>query len=801
MKSLDGAEAARAQRAASAANGATQEAAATPAAGPDAASPGDGALVVSDSPHDITRDLSALRAERTAQADAWLRDLLGGADGVALVAVGGYGRSELGPGSDLDVMMLHDGRSDVVQIADQVWYPIWDAGWQLDHSVRTVADAVSVANSDMKAALGMLHARHIAGVPDLTARLREHAFGQWRSRASKRLPELHEMVRDRAERLGEVAFLLEPDLKEARGGLRDVHALEAIAAAWVAAGPGPAVRAAYRRLIDVRDTLQEVAGRPTTRMVAQEQEAIAARLGMADADELLRAISEAARTVSYASDVTWRSVEGSLRRRPKAERKPVAEGVVEQDGEVVLARGVDPTPDPTLVVRAAAAAAQVGLPLSPPTIDLLATKCPPMPVPWPAAARDAFVALLGAGRPALVVFEALDQAGLMARLIPEWESVRYRRQHNPLHRYTVDRHLVEAAIEAAALTRRVARPDLLLLGALFHDIGKGSDGDHSIAGAALMPGIAARLGLGERDSAVLVTLVRYHLLLSQTATRRDLDDPATVAAVAKAVGSPLVLELLHALTEADARATGTAMWDDWRAGLVADLVRRTQLVLAGETVPLPGAPGADLPTAIVKLAELGQLAVISESTSEHSRITVVAPDQPGLLWRSAGVLALHRLGVRAATATSIGPTAVTVFDVEPTYFSEVDPARIQDDMRRAIEGGLDVAQKLARREATAATRKSIALPPATVLLPGGASDLATVLEVRAHDRPGLLFTVTRVLAAEGLDVRSARVETLGAEVVDAFYVTDRAGRPLSSERAETVRHGVEEALRGGGPRL
>src|SRR5450755_759508 len=742
-------------------------------------------------------DLGAARADRTARADAWLRELLGDADGVALVAVGGYGRGEMGPGSDLDVVMLHDGRPDVVQIADQVWYPIWDAGWKLDHSVRTVAEAVAIANADMKAALGMLHARHIAGVPDLTARLREHAFGQWRARASKRLPQLHEMVRERAERLGEVAFLLEPDLKEARGGLRDVHALEAIAGAWVAAGPGPPVRAAYRRLIDVRDTLQEVAGRPTTRMVAQEQTAIAQALGMVDADELLRVVSEAARTVSYASDVTWRSVEGSLRRRPKAERKPVAEGVVEQDGEVVLARGVDPTPDPTLVVRAAAAAAQVGLPLSPPTIDLLATKCPPMPTPWPATARDAFGARLGAGRPALVVFEALEQAGLMARLIPEWESVRYRRQHNPLHRYTVDRHLVEAAIEAAALTRRVARPDLLLLGALFHDIGKGSDGDHSLAGAALMPGIAARLGLGERDSAVLTTLVRHHLLLSQTAIRRDLDDPATVSAVAQAVGSPLVLELLHALTEADARATGTPMWDDWRARLVADLVSRTAAMLAGEVV---SPPVAELPAAIMKLAEVGQLAVISESSADHSRITVIAPDQPGLLWRSAGVLALHRLGVRAASATSIGPTAVTVFDVEPMYFSVADPAWIQDDMRRAIEGGLDVAQKLARREATAATRKSIALPPASVLLPGGASDKATVLEVRAHDRPGLLFTVTRVLAAEGLDVQSARVETLGAEVVDAFFVTDRGGRPLAPERAEAVRRAVEEALRGSAPR-
>jgi len=742
-------------------------------------------------------DLGAARADRTAKADAWLRDLLGDADGVALVAVGGYGRGEMGPGSDLDVLMLHDGRPDVVQIADQVWYPIWDAGWKLDHSVRTVAEAVAIANSDMKAALGMLHARHIAGVPDLTARLREHAFGQWRARASKRLPQLHEMVRERAERLGEVAFLLEPDLKEARGGLRDVHALEAIAAAWVAAGPGPAVRAAYRRLIDVRDTLQDVSGRPTTRMVAQEQEAIAHTLGMADADELLRAVSEAARTVSYASDVTWRSVEGTLRRRPKAERKPVAEGVVEQDGEVVLARGIDPATDPTLVIRAAAAAAQVGLPLSPPTVELLAAKSPPMPIPWPAAAREAFVSLLGAGRAALVVFEALDQAGLMTRLIPEWESVRYRRQHNPMHRYTVDRHLVETAIEAAALTRTVARPDLLLLGALFHDIGKGADGDHSIAGAAIVPNIAARIGLNDRDTAALVAMVRHHLLLMQTATRRDLDDPATVATVAQAAGTPQVLELLHALTEADARATGMPMWDDWRARLVADLVRRAAASLAGEPIPQPEVV---LPPAIVKLAERGELVVVSESSAGSSTVTVIAPDQPGLLWRSAGVLALHRLGVRAATATSVGPTAVTIFEVEPTYFADVEPARIQDDMRRAIEGGLDVAQKLARREASAATRKSIALPPARVMLPGGASDQSTVIEVRAHDRPGLLFTVTKVLAAEGLDVRAARVETLGAEVVDAFYVTDRGGRVLAPDRAESVRSAVEEALSVAPPR-
>jgi [protein-PII] uridylyltransferase len=713
---------------------------------------------------------------------------LADAEGVALVAVGGYGRRELGPGSDLDVLMLHDGRPDIVAVADKVWYPIWDSGTKLDHSVRTVAEAVAVAGDDLKAALGILHARHIAGDADLTARLREHCLKDWRARATKRLPQLRDMVRERAERVGEVAFLLEPDLKEARGGLRDVHALEAIAAAWVAAGPGPTVRSAYRRLVDVRDVLQTVAARATTRMVAQEQAAIAEELGLGDADQLLRAVSQAGRTIAYASDVTWRNVEAALRRRPKAERKPLAEGIVEQDGEAVLARGVDPAQDPVLVLRAAAAAAQAGLPLAPPTVDVLASKCPPMPIPWPAAARDALVSLLGAGRSAVVVFEALDQAGLVTKLVPEWESVRYRRQRNPLHRFTVDRHLVETAIEAAAFTRQVARPDLLLLGALFHDIGKGCAGDHSTTGAELIPSIAARLGINQHDTDVLVAMVRHHLLLPQTATRRDLDDPATVTGVADVVGDQQLLELLAALAEADARATGSGIWDDWRAQLVGDLVTRTRALLAGAQLPMPD---ADLPPSVVDLAQRGELEVVADG----GRLTVVAPDQPGLLWRSAGVLALNRLAVRAATATSVGPTAVTIFDVEPTYLAEIEPTRLKNDLRRALDGSLDLADRLAKRAASATSRKTIALPPPRVLLPGGASDSATVLEVRAHDRPGLLFTVARVLAAEGLDVRSARVETLGAEVVDAFYVTNALGGPLDDARAETVRRAVEEAVR------
>ena len=264
----------------------------------------------------------------------------------------------------------------------------------------------------------------------------------------------------------------------------------------------------------------------------------------------------------------------------------------------------------------------------------------------------------------------------------------------------------------------------------------------------------------------------------------------TIAFVADAVGTTQTLELLHALAEADARATAPGMWDDWRASLVNTLVERVGALLTGAEIP---SPDDELPAPVLEMARRGLLAVVAEATTEASRITVIAPDRPGLLCRSAGVLALHRLGIRAAAATSVGETAVTIFDVDPAFLAEVDAGRIREDLRRALEGTLDVGQRLAKRAASAASAKT-ALPAPRALLAGHASSSATVLEVRAHDQPGLLFTVTQVLAERGLDVRSARVETLGAEVVDAFYVTDQCGQPLSPDHAETVRRAIEEAL-------
>ena len=336
----------------------------------------------------------------------------------------------------------------------------------------------------------------------------------------------------------------------------------------------------YAFLLDVRDELRRRAGRATDVLVRQEQRPVADALGLADEDALLREVSLAGRRLAFVADETWRRVEGALVRRPRARyrrvrREPLAEDVVRQGDEVVLARDARPAADPGLLLRAAAAAARADLPLSPYTLKVLAVHSPPMPDPWPPEVRWSFLRLLASGRPAVAVLEQLDQEGLLARLLPEWDRVRSLPQRHPWHRFTVDRHLVEAAAAAAELTRDVDRPDLLLVAALLHDIGKGWEGDHSVAGGAGRRRVATRMGFSEPDVAVVATLVRHHLLLPDTATRRDIDDPATIDRVAATIGhDPAVLQLLHALAQADGAATSTSAWSPWKAHLVAALGRR-----------------------------------------------------------------------------------------------------------------------------------------------------------------------------------------------------------------------------------
>ena len=747
------------------------------------------------------------RAALTLLADEWLTQgfmtaTATASDPFCLVAVGGYGRGELTIGSDLDLLLLHrSGAAEASRVAESLWYPIWDTGVRLDHSVRSVSEARRLAADDIKVVLGLLDARVIAGDADLAEQLKAAVLADWRAMADRRLPALHEMVLDRRQRFGEVSQLVEPDLKESYGGLRDATILKGIAASWVTDVPHAGWQDSVGFLLDVRDALHRVSGRPADRLVMQDQDAVAVELvGVPDADALLRAVYDSARNIAYASDVTWHRVDRLARsrqrlgfrplRRKGASRLPLAEGVVMQDGEAVLALEAHPSTDEGLLPRAAAAAAQAGLPLSPHTVERLASEALEPSVPWSRDVRESFVSLLGSGPSMLPVWESLDQAGVIARLVPGWEVIRSAPQRNALHRFTVDRHLVETAIQASALTRNVDRPDLLLMGALLHDIGKARSGDHSVVGAELAAELAQRMGFNAEDTAVIVTLVRHHLLLPDTATRRDLEDPETIAQVAAVLGDVGVLDLMHELTIADALATGPTVCTEWRFSLINDLAERVRSSMAGR--PLPEPPElTDQQEVALRQSGVWVLMDVRDTTCV---VTVAAPDRVGLLALVAGVLSLNRLNVLAARVTTVGDRAVQEWTVRPAFGDPPPIEQLSDDIRRAVDGTYDVVARLDQRDADYARKPRADYPePNVVVLPGGSRG-TTLVEVRAHDAPGLLHRVARAVAAADATIVGAKVSTLGSDAVDVFFVTDASGAPLNVDRMAALRVTVLSSL-------
>jgi [protein-PII] uridylyltransferase len=373
------------------------------------------------------------------------------------------------------------------------------------------------------------------------------------------------------------------------------------------------------------------------------------------------------------------------------------------------------------------------------------------------------------------VVEALDQMGLWVHVLPEWSAVRSKPQRNAYHRFTVDRHLMEAAANAAELVARTDRPDLLVVGTLLHDIGKGFPGDHTEVGIELLEEIGPRMGFPPEDVAVLQAMVRHHLLLPDVATRRDLDDPATVEAVAEAVGDKRTLGLLAALTEADSLATGPAAWGRWKAELVRELASRTAHVLGGGAI---AEVRDDFPTA----AHLALLqAGVPSITGEGDCLTVVTADRPGLFSRVTGVLALHGLGVLDAAVTSVDGMALEVLRVESTFGPTIAWDKVLADLEKVLDGRLALQARLAERARVYGGRQGrgpIAEPP-RVVIDNEASREATVVEVHAPDSIGVLYRITRALAELDCDITSAKVQTLGDRVVDAFYVRRSTGGKLT----------------------
>ncbi len=601
----------------------------------------------------------------------------------------------------------------------------------------------------------------------------------WAKRSASYLELLSASVERRHEQYGDVSFTIEPELKNGRGGLRDLHAMR-----WAdRAAPGFAtseleeLAPQAELLLSARVELHRSTGRATDTLTLDDQDAVADALGMADGQALMLDLASAGRRTAWHSDevwVRWRRARTS--RKTKAAPERLTSQFELRNGQIELRDTITPDSDPLLTLRAAELAATTGHMLGRGMLEQLRDHGDTPPEPWGDDARHRFANLFLAGRTAIEVIEDLDQFDLMVRLLPEWRTVRAKPQRNVLHTFTVDRHLCEAAANASSLTHEVDRPDLLVVGALLHDIGKGYRGDHTDVGMERISVIAERMGYAESDAAVLVDLCRYHLMLSDVAVRRDISDEGTIRAVAAAGRSVSFLRMLRALTEADSIATGPAVWNSWKAGLVATLVERACHVIEGGRLEdvTPDFPPVEL---------LEQMAVGQRSVVAHRNVvTVVDHDAPGMFGRVAAVLALTGLDVLDASAfVADDGMACSRFTVNDSDGHGIDWDPVVANIHLALDGRLALSARVNQRAVQHQRyRRRLSAEPARrlVTVDNSISDVATVVDVHAPDTIGLLYRVAQALAEFRLDIRSASVQTLGPEAVDSFYLCDHLGNKI-----------------------
>jgi [protein-PII] uridylyltransferase len=744
------------------------------------------------------------------QADSWFESLASDLpSGWALMATGGYAGGVLCPGSDIDVVLLHPNKADDAQvrtIAEGLWYPFWDGGIKLSPAVHTTKTLLNLASDDLESATTILRVRCLAGDAELVRRLQHDALEQWRRRPMVWLQRLHESAQLRWERLGDVASLLEPDLKDGRGGLRDHDMIR-----WALAIDRPDVTASLEGpfedlagsaevLLATRCELHRATGRFVNTLLLQDQDRVAEAMGYFDADALMFEVSSAAHSIEWATERFWRRVDRLVKRSGKGSLKQLPEhvaGVTVVDDEAQITADAD-VDEQSFVFRMAAAAAHAGYPISARSLRMMASRGSEPGEVWAERTRRAFLSLLGAGQPMVHAIEALERYDLFSRYLPEWRAVRSRPQRNAFHTYTVDRHLLQTVANASELMRGVSRPDLLLVGALLHDIGKGYPGDHTEAGIELVDGIGARMGFPPEDVAVVRALIEHHLLLSETATRRDISDPRTAANVAAAVGDPVTLELLVALTEADSRATGPAAWSSWKATLIDELVHAVSMSLRGEHRAADGTPLDSRFSHLVDQVQSGGGVLIEhESVGDFEMLRIASADRRGLFSLIAGTLALHGLDIVGAEAfTGADGTAVDEFRILRAAGTSPNWSKIAHDLRGVLAGEVDIDARLEQRiKSQGRSRRAVSATPPRfeVLISNEASDSTTIIDVRAPDAPATLYRLSHALAGAGYDIRSAKVATLGHEVVDVFYVVGADGK-LPEDTHPDVRACLTSAL-------
>lgn len=782
------------------------------------------------------RSLDEALRELTAQA-------LGESPPLAVVAVGGYGRGQLSPHSDIDLLVLVGASSEVTPASIRgLLYPLWDAGFEVGHAVRTPKETIERAGSDLDAATSILSARCIAGDAAVFGEFDDRRH-RWLERDARKLARrISESTAQRHQRVERAGWVLAPDLKEDVGGLRDVHRLSWLHVLAPKRVWPEQLNVAEGKLLAVREELHRHAKGRQDRMRIDLQQPVARGLGLQGdgaATELMQEVHSAARAIEHHGSLFELEMLDDVLGGPKRSGGLRILSRFARVEDNALTVPPQTPPDVAGALDLLAQRAQMARHLSPEAIRWLraAFSDGHHGVTWDEAMRDAFFQLLRGPR-VVAALELIDHTGGWRTLLPEWLRIRALAQRDPYHRYTVDGHLFVVASEigrviaedpvAAIAAREAGDLDLLYLAALLHDIGKGSGEDHSVAGERLAQQICTRIGLSGSDSRLVAQLVRHHLTLVDTATRRDLDDGAVIATTAEAIGDARKLRFLYILSVADGRATGPEGWNEWKAALVRDLYKKTLVALETGTLPRrsdvrvkaeeieayePGLAGRaldvleTLPSSYLASTHLpdmvddirlllqspkrGDLRYRLDDGTEQgeSALTLCVPDRPGALARTAGVLALHGISVLRAQAFST-TTQIALQRFIASTTSDKAWAAVVADLEAAYSGRLALEARLDRKIRDYGEQSSE--PDVRVLQE--VSEHSTVIEVRTSDAIGLLYGIAAALGELDLDIHVAKIDTLGARVVDVFYVRDAWGTKLNDEQVAEVRRSIRHRL-------
>ena len=802
---------------------------------------------------------------------------------LVVVALGGYGRSELHPLSDIDLMVVYAGELSpyVQRTMQELLYSLWDLGLQVGHSLRSLDDCVAMARTDFPSRTSMQEARFLTGDRRLFARFRRVLRENVYRRDFAQFLETTLGERDqRYRRYGASPYIGEPNVKESAGGLRDVHTAMWLGAAKFGARTlreladkglitpreQAATDAALTFLWRVRNELHFFSGHKNDVLGRDLQPRIAKNLGYENDDtslgveRFMRDYYLHARVIHRVSRRLIARCQETLSRRGSAEgrqrQQALADGLVFFDGQLHLADR-DPGPlraEPSRLMKVFWHLHRLGCELS---LDLERALEDSLYLvdggfQRSPAVRALFLDICRTWGRAAQTFSEMHELGLLGRYLPEFGALTCLVQYDVYHKFSADQHSLLAVEHlealapgqsaesegAAQVLHEVEKPELLMLGMLLHDVGKAKGHGHVAKGIPLIRELVVRMGLEPDDGAVVEFLVAHHLTLSHIAQRRDIDDPKTVADLAAIAGDPQRLKMLYLLTWADMRAVGPGVLTPWQAAILHELYKRALVRLTGGRAERPSRPqlaerlrvaaGGEQPAQAVKahlammsdryvattgvprmaehlrmLHQLSNTSVVTElfhhPDLRSSDLVVVTRDLPGLFALIAGTLASQGVNIISAQIhTRADGIAIDTFQVnEATGDAVTSPAtwaRTLDAFRAVLTGDAQVATLLEKRRA-AGRATTLAGGPAKITLDNHLSDDYTVLEVKCPDRLGLLYLVTRTLAALGLDIATARIATEIDQAVDTFYVHDgRGGKIEDPDALGRVRAALEQAL-------